>query len=270
MKYSVAGIIVSAFLVTCLSPVSLAVAQETLLSPAEQQEESIIDEATIRGHLRFLADDLLEGRGPGSRGDDLTQLYLATQFQSLGLRPAATDGSWRQSVPLVGLTTHAPPQVTFTAGGESVSLTSVEDFMSSIGRPVESAQIENAEVVFVGYGIEAPEYDWNDYKDVDVRGKVLLMMNNDPANDPDLFEGRKRLYYGRWDYKYEIAARKGAVGAIIIHTTPSAGYPWQVIQTSWSGEEFELRGATGPRMELKAWVTEDGGRGDRKVGTSSA
>ncbi len=229
-------------------------------SSAELSEAAVIDEATIRGHLRFLADDLLEGRGPGSRGDELTQLYLATQFQLLGLKPAAADGSWRQAVPLIGARTHAPPSLSFRRSGESVTLKSVEEFMSSIGSPVASAEIANAELVFVGYGIEAPEYEWNDYKDVDLRGKVLLMMNNDPSSDPELFAGKRRLYYGRWDYKYEIAARKGAIGAIIIHTTPSAGYPWQVVQTSWSGEEFELRGGEGPRMELKAWATEDAAR----------
>ncbi len=216
-----------------------------------------IDEATLRGHIRFLADDLLEGRGPGSRGDQLAQLYLQTQFQTLGLRPAAADGKWTQNVPLVGVTTHAPEQVTFRHRGESVSLRSLHEFVSNIGRATQRARIDDAEVVFVGYGIEAPEYRWNDFKDVDLRGKVLLMMNNDPADDPELFEGRRRLYYGRWDYKYEIAASKGAAGAIIIHTTPSAGYPWQVVQTSWSGEEFELRGNDGPRMDLKAWATEE-------------
>lgn len=221
-----------------------------------QVAAAVIDEATLRGHIRFLADDRLEGRGPGSRGDELTQLYLATQFQTLGLKPAATDGKWTQPVPLVGVKTHAPPQVTFRSQQESLTLESVTDFMSTIGRPVDAARIEDAEVVFVGYGIEAPEYDWDDYKDVDLSGKILLMMNNDPSRDRDLFEGRRRLYYGRWDYKYESAARQGAAGAIIIHTTPSAGYPWQVVQTSWSGEEFELRGADGPRMELKAWATD--------------
>ncbi len=231
---------------------------QVIVACAQQRDPaSFIDEATLRGHIRFLADDLLEGRGPGSRGDDLTQLYIATQFQSLGLTPAAADGSWLQSVPLIGAKTHWPADVTFRRGDQSVRLRSVDEFMSTIGRPVESVSIKDAEVVFVGYGIEAPEYDWDDYKEVDLRGKVLLMMNNDPSGDPKLFEGRRRLYYGRWDYKYEIAASKGAVGAIIIHTTPSAGYPWQVIQTSWSGEEFELRGAEGPRLELEAWATEE-------------
>lgn len=219
---------------------------------------SVINEANIRGHVRFLADDLLEGRGPGSRGDELTQLYIATQFETLGLKPAAGDGKWLQPFPLVGVRTIAPPNVVFKQNDNTVSLKSVEDFMSTIGKPAETTQLNDAELVFVGYGIEASEYNWDDYKDADLTGKVLLMMNNDPASDPDLFEGRRRLYYGRWDYKYEIAARKGAAGAIIIHTTPSAGYPWQVIQTSWSGEEFELLGNQGKRLELKGWGSEQG------------
>ncbi len=238
--------------------VMVANAQDAAHSTSQVHDPAdVVDEATMRSHIRFLADDLLEGRGPGSRGDKLTQLYLATQFQTLGLKPAAADGSWLQPVPLIGAKTHWPADVTFRHGDKSVTLKSVDEFMSTIGRPVESVTIKDAEVVFVGYGIEAPEYDWDDYKDVDLRGKVLLMMNNDPSSDPKLFEGRRRLYYGRWDYKYEIAASKGAVGAIIIHTTPSAGYPWQVIQTSWSGEEFELRGAEGPRLELEAWATDE-------------
>ena len=219
---------------------------------------SLINEASIRGHVRFLADDLLEGRGPGSRGDQVTQLYIATQFEALGLQPAAGNKEWLQPFPLVGVRTIAPPNVVFKNEGKTVSLKSVEDFMSTIGRPAEKARLQDAELVFVGYGIEAPEYDWDDYKGVDLTGKVLVMMNNDPASDPELFEGRRRLYYGRWDYKYEIAAQKGAAGAIIIHTTPSAGYPWQVIQTSWSGEEFELLGNNGKRLELKGWGTEKG------------
>ena len=217
-----------------------------------------INEATLRAHIRFLAHDLLEGRGPGSRGDDLTQLYVATQFQTYGLQPAAPDGLWIQPVPLVGVKTNAPAKIKFKAGDASVELESVTDFMSTIGSPVKEASIDSAELVFVGYGIQAPEYQWNDFKDVDLKGKVLVIMNNDPSDDPELFEGKRRLYYGRWDYKYETAAKQGAAGAIIIHTTPSAGYPWQVIKTSWAGEEFELRGSEGPRMKLKAWATEDG------------
>ena len=165
-----------------------------IVASAQQQDPAVaIDEGTLRGHIRYLADDLLEGRGPGSRGDDLTQLYIATQFQVLGLKPAAADGSWLQPVPLIGAKTHWPADVTFRHGDQSVTLKSVDEFMSTIGRPVESVSIKDAEVVFVGYGIEAPEYEWDDYKDVDLRGKVLLMMNNDPSSDPELFEGRRRL-----------------------------------------------------------------------------
>jgi Zn-dependent M28 family amino/carboxypeptidase len=219
-------------------------------------ESSAIDEATLRGHIRFLADDSLEGRGPGSRGDEVTQVYLSTQFEMLGLAPGAADGSWKQSVPLVGVTTQSPATVEFVSGSETVTLKTVEDLMTTIGQPIEKVSIEDAELVFVGYGITAPQYQWDDYKGVDLKGKILVMMNNDPADDPQLFEGKRRLYYGRWDYKYESAARQGAAGAIIIHTTPSAGYPWQVVQTSWSGEEFELRGIETPRMKMKAWATE--------------
>lgn len=223
-----------------------------------QQER--IDQATLRGHIRYLADDLLEGRGPGSRGDQQTQLYLSTYFQSMGLTPAAPNGDWLQPVPLVGVHTRQPEYVEFINGEQSLRLRPLDDFVATCGHPTERVAIRDAEVVFVGYGIQAPEYDWDDFKDVDLAGKVLLIMNNDPSGDPDLFEGNRRLYYGRWDYKYESAARQGAVGAIIIHTTPSAGYPWQVVQTSWSGEEFELRGGTGPKMALKSWTTEEGAK----------
>ena len=119
--------------------------------------------------------------------------------------------------------------------------------------------MDDAELVFVGYGIQAPEYQWDDFKGVNLAGKILVMMNNDPDWDPNLFAGKRRLYYGRWDYKYESAARQGAAGAIIIHTTPSAGYPWQVVQSSWGGEQFELPAGNEPRLRVKAWATEDGG-----------
>jgi len=240
-----------------LQPSANETSSTAILTTAELASANVIDEATLRGHVRFLSDDLLEGRGPGSRGDELAQLYIATQFQSLGLKPASIDGGWMQSVPLVGIRTIAPPQVLFSVGDQSLTLESTIDFISTMGSPKAEASLTDAEVVFVGYGIQAPEYDWDDFKDVDLRGKILLIMNNDPEVDPALFEGRRRLFYGRWDYKYESAARQGAAGAIIIHTTPSAGYPWQVIQTSWSGEEFELRDAPGPRLQLKAWATEE-------------
>jgi Zn-dependent M28 family amino/carboxypeptidase len=138
-----------------------------------------------------------------------------------------------------------------------VDLKFYDDYVAYSGVQAPESKIDAAEVVFVGYGIVAPEYGWDDYKGADLKGKVLLMMNNDPEDDPKLFAGKTRLYYGRWTYKYEIAAQKGAVGAIVIHTTPSAGYPWQVVQTSNTGESFSLPDQGGPRVQVKAWATED-------------
>ncbi len=235
---------------------------------AARQAATVIREEGLRAHIKFLADDLLEGRGPGSRGDRLAQRYIATQFESLGLKPAAPPAreDWFQSVPLVGVTARFPDTVVFRKGQQELSLKYREEFIGTSGMPRPKMSVNDAELVFVGYGIVAPEYEWNDYKGADLRGKVLVMMNNDPAADPKLFAGKTRLYYGRWDYKYEIAAKQGAAGAIIIHTTPSAGYPWQVVQTSWTGEEFELQSKSGPRLQLRSWVTEEAARRIAELG----
>ncbi|GIX00250.1 MAG: hypothetical protein KatS3mg111_3582 [Pirellulaceae bacterium] len=205
-----------------------------------------LSEPLLRSHIRFLADDLLEGRGPGTRGDKLTQLYLRCTMEGLGVQPGAGKGQWYQQVPLVGVTTLPPARVSFRHSAAQVELTHGDDIMLNMGAPVNEAAVEDAELVFVGYGIQAPEYQWDDFKDVDVRGKILVIMNNDPASSPDLFAGRRRLYYGRWDYKYQKAADMGAAGALIIHTTPSAGYPYQVVRTSWAGEQFELADDVSP------------------------
>jgi Zn-dependent M28 family amino/carboxypeptidase len=222
--------------------------------------ELAITEQALRGHIRFLASDLLEGRGTGSNGDELAQHYIAAQFESLGLKPILPENSWFQSVPLLGVTTRVPETVTFRHGEQTLALKRHDDYVFSSGNAQPEAAIDNAEIVFVGYGIQAPEYQWDDFKDADLRGKILLVMNNDPADDPELFAGKRRLYYGRWDYKYASAARQGAAGAIIIHTTESAGYPFQVVQTSWSGEEFELEQTAGPRVQLRGWMTDDASR----------
>ncbi|MCA9191693.1 MAG: M20/M25/M40 family metallo-hydrolase [Planctomycetales bacterium] len=219
--------------------------------------DEAVNEQTLRGHIRFLSDDLLEGRGPATRGDELAQLYISTQLQAYGLLPGGNNGSWRQEVPLVGVTSHPPTTISFRTSDKELSLTHHSDIMLVSGKAEPRVEFQDAELVFVGYGIQAPEFQWDDFKDVDLRGKVLVIMNNDPEDDPELFAGRRRLYYGRWDYKYEMAARIGAAGALIIHTTPSAGYPFQVVQTSWSGEESELAGQTGPRVDVKGWLTEE-------------
>jgi len=226
-----------------------------------EEVQKRVSESTLRAHIRFLSDDLLEGRGPATQGDALTQMYLETQFQSLGLEIAPAVGSYRQVFPMLGLTSEPEKRWQFkTSKGDSIGLDYFKDFIAVAGKPEASISIEDAELVFVGFGIQAPEFQWDDFKGVDLKGKILVMMNNDPEEDPDLFAGSKRLYYGRWDYKYESAARQGAAGAIIIHTDSSAGYPFSVIQTSWTGEEFELRDSSGPRMDMKGWMTESATR----------
>ena len=236
-------------------------AKSTLrLPPGAEPAAKAIDRGALEAPLRFLADDLLEGRGPASRGDELARLYLATTLQLLGYQPGAPGGAWQQPFDLVGIKTEAPKTWRFNAGGQTVDLNGWDEFIASSGVQEATAALRDAELVFVGYGIQAPEYQWDDFKGMDLRGKVLVMMNNDPDWDPKLFEGTRRLYYGRWTYKYESAARQGAAGAIIIHTPPSAGYPWQVVQTSWSGEKFELPAAGEPRLQVRAWTTEEATR----------
>lgn len=227
---------------------------------ADQVAEQTITADLMRDYVRELSDDKYEGRGPGSRGDSSARQYLVAEMEKLGLEPAAADGSWEQTFSLVGLTSDQPLEWNFSNEDESLILEQWDDFIVSSGVQAERAEVTEAELVFVGYAIQAPEYAWDDFKEVELEGKVLLIMNNDPDWDPDLFEGETRLWYGRWDYKYLSAARQGAAGAIIIHTQPSAGYPFQVVQTSWTGEQFELEAAGEPRLQVEAWVTEDTAR----------
>ncbi len=244
-----------------LSLVSLSAwAQATpLTTAAEKAASQVIEAHVLRAHVRFLAHDLLEGRGPGSRGDALAQAYIATQFELHGLKPAGVDGTYFQPFELVGITGH-PKTMAFTAPSGRTELKFHEDFIAVSGVQEAQARLAESELVFVGYGIVAPEYGWDDFKGMDLRGKTLLIMNNDPEEDPNLFAGRARLWYGRWDYKYQQAAKLGAAGAIIIHTTPSAGYPWQVVQTSWTGEQFELPATGEARLQVKGWTTEEATR----------
>lgn len=219
-----------------------------------------IEDEYMRGIIKEISQDSYEGRGPGSRGDEKTRTYLAERLAELGLEPGAEDGSWDQPFDLVGVNAAQPDEWTFSGHGSSITLKQWDQFIVGSGVQEERSVIEDAELVFVGYGIQAPEYDWDDYKGVDLKGKILVMMNNDPDWDPELFGGETRLWYGRWDYKYLSAARQGAVGAIIIHTAPSAGYPFQVVQTSWTGVQFELPAGDEPRSRISAWVTEDTAR----------
>ena len=238
----------------------VAVAGDAGGSNAAEMASQKISADLMRGYVRELSDDKYEGRGPGSRGDIAARKYLAEELEKLGLEPGAADGSWEQPFDLIGVTSDQPAEWLFSGHGNSLTLRQWDDFIVASGVQAERAEIGNAELVFVGYAIQAPEYEWNDFKDVDLAGKVLVIMNNDPDWDPDLFAGDTRLWYGRWDYKYQSAARRGAVGAMIIHTQPSAGYPFQVVQTSWTGEQFELPAGDEPRLQVAAWVTENAAR----------
>jgi Zn-dependent M28 family amino/carboxypeptidase len=214
----------------------------------------------MRAYVVELSDDKYEGRGPGSAGDVAARAYLVEELKDLGLEPGGADGAWQQPFDLVGITAGQPKEWTFRHENGEVTLKQWDQFIVSSGVQEAQAKVENAELVFVGYGIQAPEYEWDDFKGQDLEGKVAVILNNDPSWDPDLFGGETRLWYGRWDYKYLSAARQGAAGAIIIHTVPSAGYPFQVVQTSWTGEQFELPAGDEPRNQANAWITEDSAR----------
>jgi Zn-dependent M28 family amino/carboxypeptidase len=249
----------------------LAVAATPAVSPVmltapERAAARTINADLLRGHIRFLSSDLLGGRGPATPGDRLAQQYIAAEMEAIGLQPGAPGGGWLQPLDIVGITSHNPEMASVTKGADKVDLKYKDDYIAFSGVGTPEARLDNAEIVFVGYGIVAPEYQWDDYKGVDVKGKVLLMMNNDPAGDPKLFAGKTRQYYGRWTYKYEIAARKGAAGAIIIHTEPSAGYKWQVVTSSWSGENFSLPAEGQPEIQVQAWTTEEASRRIARLG----
>src|SRR5712691_13224783 len=206
---------------------AMSVAASVHFPPAAIAAFQKIDAERIRAQVRFLSHDLLEGRGTGQRGGDLAAEYIATQFALYGLKPAGDNGSYLQKVPMVGITPGADTHFTLVpAKGKTSDLKSLDDYVAYDQTQQPESNID-AEIVYVGYGIEAPEYNWDDYKGVDVKGKVLLMLVNQPSDDPKLFHGKALTYYGRWTYKYEQAARKGAVGAILIHKTDMASYGWE-------------------------------------------
>jgi Zn-dependent M28 family amino/carboxypeptidase len=214
-----------------------------------------IDPHRIGEHVRFLANDLLEGRGPGTRGGDIAANYIAAQFALYGLKPAGDNGSYLQKVDFVGVQTLPATTASFLpAHGAAVDLKLAEDYVAGNQTQTDSADID-APIVFVGYGIEAPEYKWNDFKGVDVKGKVVLVIVNEPpSKDPKFFSGEALTYYGRWTYKFEEAARKGAVGALIIHRTDLASYGWDVVRNSWSAEQVALGNDKDPKLKAAAWI----------------
>ncbi len=213
-------------------------------------------------HIKTLSSDEYEGRAPGTKGEELTVNYLTEQFKKLGLKPGNPDGTFVQKVPLIGYT--PTPTVSFDAGGKKMNL-AADDFLARSATFKPDVKVANSEVVFVGYGIVAPEYGWDDFKGVDVKGKTIVMLVNDPqipdASDPSklddkIFKGKAMTYYGRWTYKYEIASEKGAAAAIIVHETATAGYPIKALN-SWRQENFGLKGSEKGRVAVEGWITFD-------------
>jgi Zn-dependent M28 family amino/carboxypeptidase len=217
-------------------------------------------------HIKVLSSDEFEGRSPGTKGEQLSIKYISDQFKSIGLKPGNPDGSYTQEVPLAGI--KSDPHMTFVIGNTPTDLKYPDDFVASSARLQPEIKIDNSDLVFVGYGIVAPEYGWDDYKDVDVKGKTILMLINDPPipdpKDPSkldekMFKGKAMTYYGRWTYKYEIAAQRGAAAAIIIHETEPAAYPYSVVKSSWAKENFELDASDKNKgaVQARSWITLD-------------
>jgi Zn-dependent M28 family amino/carboxypeptidase len=215
-------------------------------------------------HIKDLSADSMEGRGPGTPGEDKTIAYMQSQFKTLGLQPGNPDGTYLQNVDLIGYKAH--PTASFTAGGKTIALKYPDDYIANSRHDRPETKIDNSDIVFVGYGVVAPEYGWDDYKGLDVKGKTILMLVNDPpvrvandtALDTTMFKGRAMTYYGRWTYKYEIATDKGAAAAIIIHETGPAGYPYGVVSGSNSAEQFDVISPDAERrVPVEGWITLD-------------
>ncbi|MBS1817458.1 MAG: M28 family peptidase [Acidobacteria bacterium] len=227
------------------------------------------DVDAVLGETKTLSSDEFQGRAPGTKGEDLTVAFIVDQFRKMGLKPGNTDGTYIQKVPLVGITP-APAPLIFRKGSQEQRLAWKDDVVAWTKHVADSAVLDNSELVFVGYGVVAPEYNWDDYKGVDVKGKTLVMLVNDPPVpdpnnpgelDPKTFGGRAMTYYGRWTYKYEIAMEKGAAGALIIHETDPAGYPFSVVQSK-VGEQFDLvtPDRNMKRAAVEGWISLDRAR----------
>ncbi|HLJ87543.1 MAG TPA: M28 family peptidase [Candidatus Angelobacter sp.] len=257
MKKLIAIVFVgTALLASAQTQVEFAV---TGLSNSAQEAMSSIDAEKIRATVKYLADDALQGRGTGQKGGDVAADWLGAQFKSYGLEPAGADGSFFQTVNFYGVTTNQQQtQLAFALkSGSEIKLKFADDFVATDQTHSEKSEID-APLVYVGYGIEAPEYRWDDYKKVNLKGKYLLMLVNEPpSEDPAFFKGKALTYYGRWTYKFEEAARRGAVGVILIHKTEMASYGWEVVRNSWGGESSLLRDETAPKLKSAGWIQLD-------------
>ena len=223
-----------------------------------------VDPARLLEHIKVLASDEFEGRLPGTVGEQRSIAYITEQFKRLGLDPGNPDGTFVQDVPLEGIA--GSPTMTLNAGGQPIAMERGRDFVASTYRIVSQVSISNSPLVFVGYGVQAPEYSWDDYKGLDAHGKTLVMLINDPpVEDPQhpgqldekVFKGKAMTYYGRWTYKFEMASKLGADGVLIVHETIPAAYDWSVVEHSWSGEAFVLAdaGANAHSVPVQGWIT---------------
>ncbi len=231
-------------------------------TPAADTAAGAITSEGLLQHIADLSADSMEGRAPGTPGEQKAVAYMQSQFKALGLKPGNPDGTYLQNVDLIGYVAH--PTASFNAGGKTIALKYPDDYVANSRHKRPETNVDNSDIVFVGYGVVAPEYGWDDYKGVDVTGKTILMLVNDPAvraaNDTALdstvFKGRAMTYYGRWTYKYEIATQKGAAAAIIIHETGPAGYPYEVVRGSYSAEQFDVPSPDAEkRVGVEGWVT---------------
>jgi Zn-dependent M28 family amino/carboxypeptidase len=260
----------SALLLFAIAIVSAAQKHSATAGNGLGPSKAALDVITADGimtHIKTLSSDEFEGRGPGTHGEELSINYIADEFKRAGLAPGNTDGTYFQKVPLVGITTKQDAEMKIKAANKDLKLKFGEDFVARSVRVVDKTGFD-ADMVFVGYGVVAPEYGWDDYKGIDVRGKVLIMLVNDPPVpdprdrsrlDEKMFKGRAMTYYGRWTYKYEIAAEKGAAGVLVVHETGPAGYPWSVPKGSFTIENFDLvsKDNNMSRVNIEGWITND-------------
>ncbi|HWH52990.1 MAG TPA: M28 family metallopeptidase [Gemmatimonadaceae bacterium] len=261
----IAAAFVSAAAAGCSAGSSGSAGSSSAASPAAVDAAAhAINDTSLLQHIKDLSADSMEGRAPGTTGEQRAVAYMQGQFKAIGLAPGNPDGTYLQNVDLIGYTAH--PTASFTAKGKTVALRYPDDYIANSRHNRPETNIDNSDVVFVGYGVVAPEYGWDDYKGVDVKGKTILMLVNDPpvrlandtALDTTMFKGRAMTYYGRWTYKYEIASDKGAAAAIIIHETGPAGYPYDVVKSSNSQEQFDvITPDADKRVPVEGWITLD-------------
>ncbi len=249
------------FFAAALGLLALGPASRSLRGQAPPHPSRALDIPTtdmLRSHLRFLSHDLLDGRAPGTRGGQLAAHYIAAQFEALGLEPGGAGDSYFQRVPLVAITPE--PSLVVGSRGRTMSLSLFDDFVAWPEVP-DSVVIADGELVFVGYGITAPEWNWDDYEGTLLTGKIVVALVNDPGfTDSTVFRGKALTYYGRWTYKLEQAARMGAVGVLLVHTAASTGYPWSVVRSSWAGEQLQPAGKPPGSLRFAGWITEAAAR----------